>query len=318
MDMYRCILWRIVGTFFLINLTPQAYCATARGLVIDPPSNVGEVNKSGEQEKVSKLIEIAIPKGAVKSQIDNAVAYIILDDSTSFSDTDTDDEEETPSLESGEEAIVNDQELNSFAVSKNTRSYNRSRHMPRGDKAAYKPRRNYLKTELQLNQLRVQLSQDAFDIVASEPNSRTKDSTVCFCVALRDKDGYVKKFAFHNGANVMSPAMRTKAHESGYDVIQVEQSHAEGQFLQFLLHRHKKRPGLYTHIMGMGCSRRHCAECNHILKRVLGSNYHAFTASVYDKKMNRVVHSQVQFQPIVNLAVRMKLTILMMFHLRKT
>jgi len=38
----------------------------------------------------------------------------------------------------------------------------------------------------------------------------------------------------------MSPNMRKKAHELGYDVIQAKQSHAEGQFLQFLLHRKQK------------------------------------------------------------------------------
>ena len=171
----------------------------------------------------------------------------LLKESDSLPEVDTDNEGEA-SLERKGNTVKDNKELNELAIIKKTKPYryNRSRHMPRGDEAAYEPRRTYLKTELQSNKLRVQLSNDAFDIVSSESNSRTQDSTVCFCVALRDKDGYVKKFSFHNGTNVMSPAMRTKAHELGYDVIQAEQSHAEGQFLQFLLHRHRKRPGLYT------------------------------------------------------------------------
>jgi len=66
------------------------------------------------------------------------------------------------------------------------------------------------------------LSQDALTIVGSEPNSTTQNSTVCLCVALRDKHKHVKKFVFHNGANVFPPKMREKAEELGYDVIQTE------------------------------------------------------------------------------------------------
>ena len=78
--------------------------------------------------------------------------------------------------------------------------------------------------------------------------------------------------------------MRDTAHKYSYDVIQTERSHAEGQFIHFLLHRNQKRPGWYTHIMGMGCSKCHCAKCDCLFKIWLGKKYYAFTTAINDKK----------------------------------
>jgi hypothetical protein len=80
--------------------------------------------------------------------------------------------------------------------------------------------------------------------------------------------------------------MRKKAEQLGYDVIQATQAHAEGQLLQFLLHRNKANPGLYTHIMGIGCSRCFCAECDTVLNLFLGESYYEVAASVKATKKN--------------------------------
>jgi hypothetical protein len=132
--------------------------------------------------------------------------------------------------------------------------------------------------------LPTQLSLDARVILEAEPNERSKNSTAIFCVVLRDKYGFLKKFVFHNGKEAMSGPVRAKAHELGYDIIQAEQSHAEGQFLQFLYKRNAERHGHYTHIVGMGCSKKHCGECDSLLALFLGPNYHDITASVSHSK----------------------------------
>ena len=83
----------------------------------------------------------------------------------------------------------------------------------------------------------------------------------------------------------MEPNHRHKACELGYDVIQADPSHAEGQFLQFLYKRMSQNPGLYTHIVGMGCSRRHCCECDSALKLCLGKNYSYVTAAAQQQQV---------------------------------
>lgn len=128
-------------------------------------------------------------------------------------------------------------------------------------------------------------------LIAEANEEGYKGSTVIFCVMLMDKNNHLKRFAFHNGESVMKPSMREKAEELGYDVIKAEQSHAEGQFLQFLLHRsnypkNSSNARYYTHIVGMGCSRSHCAECDTLLSLLLGNNYHEVTSSVDHTKNN--------------------------------
>ena len=150
---------------------------------------------------------------------------------------------------------------------------NRSRHAGNATQnEKYNPVRNYVSCKVDDSFSR-QLSTDTRTLLDLLPSDQSKHSTTCLCVALRDKHGYIKKFVFHNGASIISPVLRTKAHALGYDLIQVEQSHAEGEFIQFLLRRHQVRPGLYTHIMGIGCSRLVCAECDHLFKMFFGDNY---------------------------------------------
>ena len=42
-------------------------------------------------------------------------------------------------------------------------------------------------------------------------------------------------------------------------------------FLEFLLYRAEKKEHAYTHVLGMGCSKKHCQECGALLKLFLGS-----------------------------------------------
>ena len=277
MKKYRYFLRLVVGASILYtNLVQEAYCTPAqiRGLSIKLPDSPQQHNDAGAPElaSISTKIPVAKPCATLAE-----VSCIFEND---LSDVDTDDE---GAYDEG--AYEDIQRLGEIPVTKNTKPYNRSRHPGRAKKTEdYDSTSNYVKVEFAPEKLRTQLSQDALGIVKALNYSKSEKHTTCRCVALRDKHEHVKKFAFHNGAGVMSPTMRTKAHESGYDVIQTERSHAEGQFMQFLLYRHKQRPGLYTHIMGMGCSRPHCSKCDHIFKTLLGGNYYEVTAAVYEKR----------------------------------
>ncbi|MEM7382769.1 MAG: hypothetical protein AAF400_00325 [Bacteroidota bacterium] len=99
------------------------------------------------------------------------------------------------------------------------------------------------------------------------------------CVALSDKHGNIKKFAFSN-SELMPRGCRDQAEERGYAVIKARQSHAEGQLLQFLYQRQVQRHGLYTHIVAMGCSRQHCPECDLLLHLSLGGRYKDIIAAI--------------------------------------
>jgi hypothetical protein len=140
--------------------------------------------------------------------------------------------------------------------------------------------KNFVKNESEINPFK--LAQDAKIILEGELNSWTKSSTVIFCVVLRNKYGYCKKFVFHNGPNKLKKNMRDRAYHLNYEVIQANQSHSEIQFVQFLYKRHKIRPGFYTHILGMGCSKKHCKECNCLMELLLIPNYCDITASIDD------------------------------------
>jgi hypothetical protein len=100
-------------------------------------------------------------------------------------------------------------------------------------------------------------------------------------VVLRDKDEHAKKFVFHNGKDKMSTKMEQKAQELDYAIRTGYQAHAEAELIQFSLQRTQQNSKLYTHILGMGCSRPHCKECNCLLKLYLGTNYHKFTAAMH-------------------------------------
>lgn len=146
---------------------------------------------------------------------------------------------------------------------------------------------NYVVNLGQIDYLRRSLAQDALQIAASDHSGL--EHTTILCVALMNSKQRIKKFAFHNHgqytkwrkAEAEDPSFKEKrAYELGYHIIQSEVSHAEGQFLQFLYQRCKSNPGYYTHIIGMGRSRRHCLECDALLKLVLGQSYKRLTAII--------------------------------------
>ncbi|MEO1300870.1 MAG: hypothetical protein AAFU83_01275, partial [Bacteroidota bacterium] len=126
------------------------------------------------------------------------------------------------------------------------------------------------------------LAKDALQI--SESIEGSTDHTTILCVALRNSKQRIKKFVFHNGGEkeLRSGNLVKKAHTLGYHFIQSQQSHAEGQFIQFLYQRWRQHPGYYTHIVGMGCSRKHCPECGFLLQLILGNEYREITAVIGD------------------------------------
>ena len=73
--------------------------------------------------------------------------------------------------------------------------------------------------------------------------------------------------------------MAKKAQELRYGIRTGYQAHAEAEFIQFLLQREQQNEERYTHILGVGCSRMHCRECDALLQLFLGKGYHRFTAA---------------------------------------
>jgi hypothetical protein len=124
------------------------------------------------------------------------------------------------------------------------------------------------------------LAKDAFRIANAHKHARTRDPTTCLCVVLRDKERYAKKFVFHNGPEAMHKSMNDKAVDLNYAARTGYQAHAEVEFIEFLLHRYKQNKERYTHILGMGCSRQHCKECDCLLQLFLGKNCHEFIAAM--------------------------------------
>jgi len=163
-----------------------------------------------------------------------------------------------------------------------TTVWNYSRRGRGGKKGigTYQTTQNYFKDGEELPTY-VLLAMHAKQIQMEEANSKTRANTVVLCVALREKTGCVKRFVFHNngGSSPMPPVMRTRAENLGYDVAKTERSHAEGNLLQCLHKRAGGRPGLYTHIVAMGGSQRHCGECDAVMRLVLGEAYQKVTGA---------------------------------------
>ena len=128
------------------------------------------------------------------------------------------------------------------------------------------------------------LARDACHIAHADKNSFTRNATTCLCVVLRDEYGNAKKVVFHNGKDKMGTTMAKKAQALQYGIRTGLQSHAEGEFVQFLLQRDRQNEERYTHILGMGCSRRHCRECDVLFQLFLGKGYHGFTAAARNEE----------------------------------
>jgi hypothetical protein len=277
---YVCLL------FLFINVTLQSYCFEIKGLKIKLPLRTQE-ESSNSSSSLENLTNIEDDCSFTTRAEEDVACAISLGIDESVYDVDTDEEASVSEVTRDGSQLIYEKIDQLSGAAKDTIPHhdNRSRHPDRAQfNQRYKCKNNYLKAVISSDRLHNQLSIDAFDIVGSEPNDRTKKSTVCLCVALRDKHKHVKKFAFHNGEHIMSLAMRNKACVLGYDVIQAQQSHAEGQLIQFLIGRDQKRPGWYTHILGVGCSRSYCAECKVLFRGCLGDNCHRFIASVDAKQ----------------------------------
>jgi hypothetical protein len=129
------------------------------------------------------------------------------------------------------------------------------------------------------------LAKDAFCIANTHKNARTREATTCFCVVVRDSEKCPKKFFVHNSTGEMPLSMREKANNLAYGIRNAHLAHAEAQFVAFLIYRAKQRTQdknkiQYTHILGMGCSKKYCQECNALCKLFLGNGYPKFTAAV--------------------------------------
>jgi len=122
------------------------------------------------------------------------------------------------------------------------------------------------------------LSEKATEIAWSATAKRAAAQTTCLCVMLIDKQKRGKQLVFHNLKNYLPSTMHNTAIGMGIGMRGNERMHAEASFLGFLLHRAAKKE--YIHVLGMGCSKKHCQECDALLKLFLGSGYQEVTAAV--------------------------------------
>ncbi|MEO1301220.1 MAG: hypothetical protein AAFU83_03170, partial [Bacteroidota bacterium] len=118
------------------------------------------------------------------------------------------------------------------------------------------------------------------DAVSIAHHSKDSEHCTILCTALRNKEGYVERFVFHNGLGVMGPSIRKEAAKLGYDIIKTRQSHAELGLLQFLsANSGPRNDPSYTHLVAMGCNRLHCIECDYLLGKLIAKAYHSVTAA---------------------------------------
>ncbi len=110
------------------------------------------------------------------------------------------------------------------------------------------------------------LARDA-QLIAME-GSGGRELTI-LCVALKEGDT-IRKYAFSNTGSVSGTMLR-EMDRKGYDFIKTGKSHAEIGLLQFLYTRRER--GDFTHVVGIGCNRKYCQECDHLLKVFLGEGY---------------------------------------------
>ena len=219
-----------------------------------------------------------------------------LEISTNPAGYDSDSEEELPGQDQDQTMSEGNKSLEkkAYLVGKKMQPaevYNYSRKQRRKNDNRYEPTKdisNYHNLRDPLSPIDL-----AKDTKLIERAAISQGHLTIFCVALRDKYGNIKKFAFSN-STLMPQRCREQAESLGYAVIKARQSHAEGQFLQFLYQRKVQHLHLYTHLVGMGCSRLHCPECDALFNRCFGENYKELTAAI-DPAKTEVV--QVNFAP---------------------
>lgn len=101
--------------------------------------------------------------------------------------------------------------------------------------------------------------------------SKGENKLTVLCVALKHRNGRVKKFVFTSRGFVLK-CVAKEAHKLNYHVIQTQQSHAEGGLMQFL----QERPNRYE-IIKMGCSQDYCSLCKEMLTRYLNREREGYT-----------------------------------------
>ena len=88
---------------------------------------------------------------------------------------------------------------------------------------------------------------------------------------------HIRRFIFHNGQRSdIYHETCVAVKEKGYHFIQAERAHAEGQFLQYLF----QEAATYTHVVGIGCSRRYCPECDCLLSLLLDVEWKHIASAV--------------------------------------
>jgi hypothetical protein len=242
-------------------------------LLVPNASNPGAAVPADEEYLDGMLRSVTFPDAIIEEK----VLTILTEHPTECSDTD----------ESVEEARKDSQGIR-FPVSKFTSEYvgYSSKIWLRSSEIRHEDQTLAQITE----NLCRKLAKDAFCIANAHPNARTRESTTCLCVVLRDEEKRAKKLVFHNSNNKMQPRMRAKAEELMYGIRNAHIAHAEAQFIDFLLYRAKQRAAeikregqtkhpRYTHILGMGCSKKHCQECDTLCKLFLGEGYVACTSA---------------------------------------
>ena len=219
--------------FFLTSLAPEAYCTRFIGLKIDKIRENGKSNPQAfEEVSIEHFYELLAgyqPSPYTEEEIDITFKKNISE--AKSSDTDTDSE--------GIEAIA------AVKLGNKRKTYNYSRKKYKG-----KPIQNYLEAlphatansslKERSKALCRDLACDALAIIEENTNMQTRNSTVCLCVVLKNSSGNGKKFVFHNGHRGLPGPMGNKAHNLHYHIVNAEQAHAEGEFIQFLLDRGKK------------------------------------------------------------------------------
>jgi hypothetical protein len=277
----RVFCYRIFSVVcFFASLAPEAHCIQVRGLNIsqvDAPNNNPPRQQHTEDADNNHTDTMLEGYEFLGSSIDPKVEIVLPgDDSKQSSESELTDTD----LES-----IDDIDADLTKIGGVTRFKFALNSTPDDTD----PKWNYLKKEdivaeesqESFNEnLCSRLAKDAFRIANAHKNARTRESTTCLCVVLKDEKQYAKKFVFHNGPEAMHKSMHEKAVALNYATRTGYQAHAEVEFIEFLLHRNKQNPERYTHILGMGCSRQHCKECDCLLKLYLGAHYHNFTAAM--------------------------------------
>ena len=268
--------------FFFTCLTPEAYCIQVRGLnisqITDPQNDSRKHATSSDNDRIDKMLEgykfltsSINPKVEIKFPENDHDNTQVRDSSLTDTDAESIDAESASKvLGQIKQSFPTRFALNSSPNQVGSKNY----YLQKDEISDHKAQGSFTRD------LCSKLAKDASRIANAHKHARTRDSTTCLCVVLRDKKENAKKFVFHNGPEAMHKSMNDKAVDLNYATRTGYQAHAEMEFIEFLLHRQKQNEERYTHILGMGCSRQHCKECDCLLQLFLGSNYHEFTVAM--------------------------------------